>query len=970
MSTEDWQSNLLTYISNPMAVQRQALAQFEARTSGEHVLVDPSNPLMFLLEAACTSASASAVKTRAAMRRVFPTMAMTDQELYDHMSDADYIGRFSSPARAEVVVLLSRDEIYQRAVATEAEGVSKLTIPRNTEFTVAQHTFTMQYPIDIRIMSHGGLNIVYDTSQTSPLQILESNQVSFTEINIDGTDYLRLVIPVYQFRIEVYNNKLTNAGTFEKTWTLNDEFYHARAFYTDANGNRQEMRTTHSDQVFDPFVPTLLLRLAGSKLTATIPTIYLTTGQVASEMTLQVYLTRGEINLPLTSYAPNAFVMKCVDRTREGLDQWSAPMTVFSDRAVLANTDAIGGSGQITFDELRERVISSALGNSDEPITPSQLSRKVSDRGYRQVLEIDQITNRQMLATRLLPTPEDGTLVSGAGATMQTLVASMAELAANDHCVADNGDRITILPTALYSYDNGRISIVAKAVIDAIQAMSTDVRARRINESTYLFSPFHYVLDQTNDRFELRPYFLDRPTVESKSFVAENETTGIAIAVDEVELMRVDGGYALLVTCKSGSDWKMLEDEDAHCQLSYIPYGERDYAHQNGMLVGINENMERTYSFFLGTNFDLNSADALYLNTFQMYDQEARDHGTPLLNNFDITFAATGLTGESIRTSDIDEDMGMSILPADTIGLSRERLSIRLGYALGNLWAAARSIAGSEDYMRYVADVMWTYEEDVYERDPVTGSIRMEIIDDEVVYFYLHRKGDPVLDENDEPMVRYHAGEIMLDGDGNPIAISSRKMVRQCTLFLIDGVYWFADDLDTAAYRDSIAETIVTWLETDIVPLSDSLLEETTLFFYSQSTIGNVDAIIGEDREQSFDAAQSFKVNYVVDDQVYRDGSLRESLERMAIEVINEELQNSVVAMNQIVKNITDRAGNDIQGVSVTGLGGVDAQTVVTLVDDSARLGIRRIAVDKADGTIAVKDDVEVSFTRRRVRST
>ena len=966
MTTKTWQDNLLQFINNPAAVQRQALAQYEQRVSGEHVIVDPTNPFTFLLEAASTSASAAALKIQAAMRRVYPTMALNESEVYDHMSDVDYIGRFGAPARAEFVMLLARDEIYARAVETEAENVRQLTIPRNTFFTVAQTVFTMQYPIDMRIMGHEGLNIVYDTSQPSPLQKLETNQVEWSELEIGGTRYIRLVIPAYQFEITAFPNKLNNAGSFQKTYPLTGNFYHARAYYTDVNGTRREMLTTHSEQVFNPLTPTLLLRLNGRQLTATIPTIYLTTGQLTSEMILEVYTTDGPISLPLTSYSANSFTAKYVDRQREGLDRWSAPMAVFSNYSILANSDADGGTAQISFEELRERVINSAMGNPDEPITPSQLSTKIAERGYKQVLEIDRVTERQIQATRLLPTPEDGTLISGAGATMQALVASMKDLASFGYAVSDNGDRLTILPDALFSYSNGKIAPVPEATIEMLRALPVDVRARRINESQFLYSPFHYVLDQTEGRFDLRPYYLDTPSINYKSFVAENETTGIAIAVDEVELTRIDGGYAVVVTCKSGDDWKMLEDENAHCQLSFRPSAERDFAFQNGRLVGINANMERVYSFFLGTEFDLDATDALFLNTFQMYEQEARNHGTALVNDFYITFAATGLVSETLRTSEIDTTLGKYILPQDTLGLVRESINIRLGYSLAYLWAASRSIAGSEDYARYAADVMWTYEEDVFRRDPVTGTPVMEIIDGELVYYYDHRKGDPILDADGNQLVRFKAGEVQVDGNGDPISISSRKMLRQCSMFLIDGAYWFADDNATVTYRDSIAPTVVTWLEQDLAPLNALALENTTIFFFTQSTIGSVEVIVGEEKAQSIDAAQSFKVGFSVDALVYRNAELRAALQVMAVRIINEELAKPTVALNQIVKRITDTAGSDIIGCTVTGLGGLDPQSVVTMVDDSARLGIRRRAVDKADGTIEVTDDVEFSFTRHR----
>jgi hypothetical protein len=965
VTTASWQADALSYIANPTACQRRALAEFEARSGGTHVIVDPSNPFMFLCEAATTTASAAALEIAANMRRVYPSMALSDDEVYDHMSDADYVGRFATPATGQFKVWLRRDEVYQRAVETGTGGIRKLTIPRNTEFHVAQTTFTMQYPIDIRIMSHDGLNVVYDTEILSPLQTLSTNQVTWTTVTLGsaGEVYLELTIPADQFQITSYTNKLLNAGSFSRTYTLTDQFYHARAYYSDLNGNWIEMATTHSDQVFDPFKPTLLLKLAGDKLTATIPTIYLTQQLVNTEMRLELYLTKGPIEMSLSGVAPNSFSATYKDLARTGLDIYSVPMTVFSDYGIGSALDVNGGTNAIGFIALRDRVITNALGAANLPITSPQLTTHLADRGYSMVEQIDQVTNRQYQATRLLPTPSDGSLISGAGSSIQTLVASLTELATFDYCVSSNGDRCTLLPNALYSYVNGVTSLVPEAVVQQLLALPVDVRARRVNESSYLYSPFHYVLDIADNHFHLRPYYFDNPAIVTKSFISENDSTGVDVTVANYEIQRVDGGYAVLITCASGDSWKLLEDDNAHCQLSFVPAGERDRAYQNGTLVGVTEGLERVYSFFIGSAFDVDASDNLIINTFQMYDQGARNHGLPLLHEFDVMFAATGLTGTGITYSDIDTDLGVQLLPADTVGISRERLNVRVGYSLDGLWAAARSVVGSEDYQRYTADVPWLYEQDVFLRDPQTGAIVVTIDDDnKVVYTYLHRRGDPILDQNNQPTYKYRAGDVVIDADGKPVAISSRKMIRHSDIMMFDGVYWFATDAAATAYRDSLPRTIVTWLEQDIAAVNQYLLEQTKLYLYTQSTIGSVPVTVGEGKSTTINAAQSFEVVYYVNGATYRDAELRASLERTAVSVIDAALRNPVVALNEITTSLTTLAGNDIIGVSITGLGGDDAYTTVTLRDDSARLAIKRIAVDKADGTITVRDDVAVSF--------
>lgn len=963
-TTDQWMRNVQLYIDNPIAIQRQSLAQIEARANGEYTVVDPSNPFVFLLEAIAVNTAAAMVKNEANTRKMYPTMALTDDEVYMHMSDADFVDRFASPAGATFRVLLNKDEIYNRAVTVPGTTTRKLTIPRNTEFTVAQVVFTMQYPIDIRIMAHNGLQIVYNTDIASPLQTLSSNVVDWGVVNINGVEYIRIDIPVNQFEITSYTTKLSSAGSVSKTYTLTDSFYYARAYYSDLNGNWIEMHTTHTDQVFDPTDPTILLKLSGNKLTMTLPAVYVTTGQVTTELRLDIYTTNGALKLSISNYATNSFVATWKDLSSTSLDVYSAPMAVFSDMAIYSPTDVDGGTAAMTFEELRTRVINNALGAPDLPITNAQLTTRLAARGYSMVMDIDQVTNRQFLATRLLPTPTDGSIVSGAGASIQTLVATMEDLVRFSECVSDNGNRITILPKALYSYSNGKISLVSQTEIDSLMALEVDSRARRINESQYLYSPFHYVLDINDDRFDLRAYYMDNPGIEAKSYIEENDTTGLSVTVASCTIQRIEGGYMLVVVCNSTDGWKALEDDQVYCQLAFTPTGEKDMAYQNGTMSGVTASAERVFTFFLGTNFDIDANDDLYLNTFQMYDNGARPHACSLLNNFDIFFGASGLSVSGMTTSSIDDAIGKQLLPEDIVGINRERISVRLGNALNGLWSSARSVVGEEDYQRYTVDVPWLYEEDIFERDPVTNAIKLTIDEatNKVTYYYLHRKNDPILDQNGNPTYRYRAGDIMMDPDGNPIVISSRKMERQSDIFMIDGVYWFATEANSMAYRDSIPDTIVGWLNNDIAPLDKVLLEKTDLYYYAQSTIGSVNAYVGEEKLVALDAAQSFEVVFYVNGTTFRDAELRASLSTMAIQVINDVLSNQQVAMADIISTIKTKAGSDIIGVTVDGLGGAADYGAITIFDDSARLSIRRIAKDMADGTLSVADDVSITF--------
>ena len=960
-----WFDNVYRYAANPYAIQREALSRLEAivNNDADRDIADPTGPFPFLLEVSSVNSAAAVVRCASGLRKVFPRLASTDAEIYNHMSDSDYIGRFATPALGNFRLMLNRGEIEAKAADTGYGGVRKLTIPRNTSFEVAGYRFTMQYPIDLRIMPHGGMQIVYDTTIPSPLQTLSSNAVQWDAISVEGEDYIQLDIPAYQFSVDRTVAKLNEMSTFRQTITLKDQYYHARVYRANGGG-WVEIATTHSDQVFDPFNATALLKLQGNKLTVEIPTVYLTQGLVNTELRIDVYTTKGPIDVPLTGYLPNSYVIRWEDLSMSGDNVFTAPMKVFTDLSIFSNVDVRGGGNAMSFEALRQRVITSALGQANLPITNAHLTDRLQRMGYNAVANIDRVTNREFLATRLLPTPADGSLVSGAGSTMQTLQSPMADLVAHAYCVSDNGNRVTLLPSALYTYNDGLISIVPESMLNSLQALPVDVRVRRINEGRYLFSPYHYVLDINDDRFALRPYYLDNPQILSKSFIAENPTTGIGVAIGDYQLERVDGGYMLVVVTSSSDSWKQLDDADVYCQLAFKPAGEVDYAYQNGQLAGTNEDGERVFTFFLGTAFDLDSEHNLLLNTFQMYDNGARAHAVALTAPFEVLFIANNLAVDGLVRSEIDDTLNETMLPQTVTGLIQERLNLKLGTPLTGLWASARSVVGSEDYARYTADVPWVYEKTVYETDPVHGGIKIVRDPDtgEFTYVVQHRAGDPILDQDGNPTYQFRTGDIMLDADGKPIALSTRKMVRQSDLYLFDGVFYFATDEASQDYIQTATRTVVDWLETDIASVQNLLIENTDLYFYSQSSLGLVKVIVEEERTQYIDAAQSFKLEFSVTGQVYRDGELRAALERMALNVIDTALRKPVVTVNGMISSITAGAGSDVIAVKLSGLGPNGSYPVVTLADDAARLSIRRKAVDRADGTITVRDDVEISF--------
>ncbi len=621
---------------NPMLMQSMVLDELQSQLDGQgdYDVPDASHPFVFLLEASVLNANMNVVEGEALLRKLYPSMALTPEELYLHMADDDYIGRFATPAWTTFDIYLNINEVKAKALPDGNGGVRKLVIPRLTYFRVAETTFTLQYPIEIRIMSHGGLQVVYDTRADSPIQTLETNMVDWDVVRLNRDDLLVLHVPAGQFQVRTFTETLNAASAFDSDFGFTDRFYFARVYLSDGGNRWREIHTTHTEQVFDPTKVTAVLREDGGSLNVKIPLVYFTQGLVQGEIRVDVYSTKGPIDLDLGSYQASQFEMVLNDI--DDNSTFVSPLTTFNQIQSLNGNRVTGGSRAVEFAALREQVMNNTLGASRVPITHAQLGTELENRGYTVVTNIDNITNRQFLASRRLPAPKNRSISGGVGSTMGQLQHSMEELALSEH-VHDNGSRITLKPSMLFQYVDGKIQVVSDQQTRELLATSPDALTRRVNGARYLFTPFHYVLDATDDNFDVRPYYLDAPEITRKVFVDENNTAQIQVSIDTYRIERTADGYRVTVKLKSGERFKEFTDEQFILQMGYQPMGETSYASINGELIGY-EDDERLYQFDIHTQMDIDDQHGLYTTNLSMFDDAQRHFATPLVNDFDFSF--------------------------------------------------------------------------------------------------------------------------------------------------------------------------------------------------------------------------------------------------------------------------------------------------------------------------------------------
>lgn len=975
--TSLFKENMFRARRNPALMQNLTLTELDRQLNPDpanpgYDVPDGTLPFVFLSECNSMETTMAINETEGLMRRLYPRLALNFEELYLHMSDDDYIGRFSMPATTDMTLLLDYNEIIAKAVPFGDQGLKRLIIPRYTAFYVDDLVFTMQYPITLTVQRHGGILAEYLLDQVSPVSVLTTNvvkwNISYVKTSGNTGQELKLMnmtIPVQQFKIETHTDTLNPSALFKTSYTFTDKFFYARVYISpDADDTWREINTTHSDLTYDPTKLTAVLKLTdGGKMEVMIPSIYTTQGMVTGEIRVDIYTTKGKIDRDLNRYTTDKFRVNFNDI--DDNKTFVSPMKHLSICTPYSRKRVDGGADPVTFTKLRDQVIDNTLGAAKVPITNVQLKSNLEMRGYDMVTNIDDISNLQYLASRRLGQPQGLDVVSGAGVAMSMLTVDMESLAGSDH-VADNNTSVTILPSMLYRFRNGKVDIMADAEIQRLESMSSEARARDVNNARYVYSPFHNVLDASADNFDMRPYYLDNPTVEQKIFVGENDTANMQAAVDTFDITRRPEGYQIRVTLTSGDTFKQLGDDQILLQIGYQPPGENRWASVNGTYSGRDENGERVYTFNIDTNYDINSSNQMRTTNMTMFSNLQNDFYTDLEANFDVTILIINSITPGYQPNELDDMVQDHLLPAQYMVVTRERLQTILGYDMTKVWRRSRTVLSLESYKKYEFDIPAFYDVNVYKTDQFGNAVLEDDGKGGYKFVMLHEAGDPVLDANGKPVMKHVKGDPIYDAQGKPVLIAPRKLKREITLFMVDGLFYFANELSAKTYSTNIPMELVGWLESDISILDSQLLEEAKLYLYPTTTYGDTVATVREGQEITIPVDQAFSLIFYLTPSAYINPTIRPSLIQNGKVTLNDMIQNKVISMSDITSQLTATSGSDVMALEANGLGGKDNFTILTVDDDAVRLSIRKKLVVLPNNELTVEDDVTFSFLRHQ----
>lgn len=972
-------------IHDPEMAIRAYFEQIALTASGVDV-ASAANPLVGLMEVSAAAAVASVHESMIHVRQITPALATQASELYSVMADTDYAGVFATPAKAQITLVVNLNDLEAKShtyTPTNGQQHRDYYIPAGTMVSVGEVYFTLLYGIYVRLVGSGlssQLQIFYDTSEISPMQSLETNLLTHqSEIRQDpsGAKWLYFNITMPQLFLQRHSEVVSSSSLFKRVYSVTDKFFYLRAYWRAASTQGQwlEMGVTYQDKHYDPLTPTLLVRKLESSVEVTLPLVYTSFFDINSDLLIHVYSTKGELRMDLQTYPIDEYrlFIDTADKFNNTSDnRYLAYKAFISARSLVVSKDYVdGGSDEIDFGLLRQRTIQNALSTRQLPITGAQsAARFVSEEGFELIRGMDVLTNRIFLAVRKLSKPLQPDVKTSANIGIASVV--FDSLTSSTSLVL-NGQRATLKSNSLFEQNNAVTRLINNPATDPFigNQVPLETKLNHLNDRTYLYNPFYYVLDSTFEKFTARAYELDNPELSLVSFEQANTTMGLQVSTDTVAVERYEDGYRVLIKTLSTSAYKELFNDlgdsvptstEAACSVALWSPKTQSWAYFVASPRAYYTDSEIIFECLLTTTLDVDADHLLNFNNASLTSTAGNEHTWVSLSARMRIFhlVVRPLTGY-LPTS-MDSEFGQHALTnQDLVPASMQSVTCTFGHNLSNLWVQSRPIKDASAYQTYQTDIPKVHTKDIYEIDPETGS-PFVVEDGELTFLPKVAEAGDIVEVDGEVVYEHRVGEpILVDGQYLPKP-SVSGVARVIDLLFVDAKYLYATASSVVEYRKELVRTLREWITESVARLQSATIDSTPVFFYPKTSLTEITAITDTQAKVSVAAQQSLEVKLIVSQRVFNSPSLRKEFSDRVIEVLDQNIDAQLVSSSSMNKAIAASLGSEVAVVETSGFGSEQNHKVLRLPNDHSRLSLKKKLMLKPNSDITLVEDVVVTF--------
>ena len=955
-------------LANPASIQGLVLTELQDRFNGAVSVADPNNSFNLMLEATSSINAQSVRWMKQEFAAQYAVRARTSADLYNNMSDFDYLSMVAGPASTTLNLTFNIDYLIANA-ANYDSTYNRVVIPVGTQFYVGPLTFGIYYPINIDInVITSNVNVLWDTTTTNPLFALSTNMVPFVQYSSGGLNLITLTIPVSQFITSTITYAVVEQQGFIQNIAYTDQFYAARVFTNLPTGTWTELAYTLSETVYDPTNPTAKLTIQNdtSTLTVSIPQIYFTNSQIGNQVMVVIYTTQGEITLDLTSVE----VSNC--NCNFGLS--SGATSVYSN--ILANLATIdltpaetvitGGSSALSFTALRNLVINGGLYTS-VPVTPAELSAYASKQGFTITKFIDNVTNRIYYASNtisggangyvMVTTATIGVVLPAVGTT-STLPSTILNFTAQN--------AVTILPTTIYSYNpttNG-CTPLTETQLTILKGMTPAEFATEVNNNSYTQCPFHIVTYTESQYPVTKSFNLMNPSVNTINFIADNvELTPQMSVVSAVVIHNNNGtgGYTIRLGVSKTPAMVAIAESNITVYMSAIDIN-GDIFYGIATLTGTAGSLY-VYELNIPTNYYISQQDTFQSTMLVTTETGAVTVDIPLSTTFTVTFLiAPSLYPNVAQNINLVNNI---TAPYNTLlGVCQQQINVIFGVDLSSqIYNSTNALWSATPYATWPQNVYLTYPHDVYETN-AEGGLVYTVVNNEVKLTKLHSAGDQILDTNNNPILQYAAGSTKLDSLGNPIVLNNatRQLNYYVSSIMFDLRIFYSSNPSDVSFVSNLTETLTSYFST-LTTIQGNLLEQTSLFYKPNSTMGVAQFSAGNNVPLSLNLGFSFAFIAYVSQATLDNAQLMASIVGDITTITQNAMSGSIISLTQIADTIQTQLSDTVLSLDVSGIDGTETlQTVIVPEGTTSPIIGQQLVYNAATNSLSLGSNIAVTF--------
>ena len=887
-------------LKTPTIIIEETLNNFDTELNNGTISRDFTSPFHMALEFSTTLSKDSLLATQSIIRRKIPSLATSSADIFLHIHNDLKDNMFAIPGTAPLVFYINILDLKQFGV--KENNSFKMTLPSSSIVEVRNVTFTLLNDIEITLKDNGTITVeqINNDLDIAVNDIGILNSALYTDS--EGVEWIVFETNVKNITKTSYNIPITISNNFKKSIGISKKYSTIYISYTD--GTIKPMKVSYSDEYLNEKEPTAIVSLETNNLTVYIPDIYLLDRTVTGILNIDLYETDGDIYLPLNQLAITDYVLTLFNTGKTIYTAVSPNITMaVNSRGILSN-----GIDNMTFEDLKNAVVNSTLGDIDLPITDLQIKRKAKMSGYELDLVKDTLFSRLYIASKSLPEPDSTLIHSKPDLYFNRTTVNLDTDMYNDF-ISIYEDVFIIKKDSVFKYDNnGNIFLINNAEMSMLNNMTKATRIEYLKTNKLFYTPFTYVVKYDENITSTEVYYL-KPNMENIRILNKNFNILQKVNTDLYQINKTTNGYQILSTIKYNDELSKTDMSKLKARLVFNIYGSTsklyfdasynttsqmfEFNIQTGYLYDNVINLDNGSSLLVDRTVELKTKAYMYIYSI---DNTIVDSERYLTSEF-------GKTNEYITI------------------LTKEAIDISFGTKLDYLYNSIYNLYTNRKYKRYQYDVPLTYEEDVYETQPNGLIFQTEVLLSGKVNLsatLLHKKGDIVYDNENNIVYKYKMGDIILDENGEPIIDIYSGISRILNIMMLEYEYKLAETESYKIYNNLVMDIVYSMAYSDMKTLNNITLENTVIKYRSFRNIEDVNVDINNVSYKLGYNIKPIVTLYINKENEITASNILEDYKSKCGKIISKHLNNNVIVLRDIKDEIIALLGSSIKAISIT----------------------------------------------------